>query len=77
MSGEGAKRATRDNRSLAGADRVLVQRRFSQIPMDRGQIFEAELIGAASAVPHTRFLHAKSSQTGRRARASPSALLHS
>ena len=32
--------------------------------MDRGEVFKAELIGAIGTVPHTRFLHAKSSQTG-------------
>ncbi len=39
MAGKGAERAARDNRSLAGTERVLVERRFRQIPMDRGQIF--------------------------------------
>jgi hypothetical protein len=29
------------------------------IPVDRGQLFEAELVGTIGTVPHTRFLHAK------------------
>ena len=50
--------------SLAG-DGVLVERRFGQVPVDLGEVFETEFVGAIGAVPHTRFLHANSSQTGR------------
>ena len=58
MAGLGAERAAGDDRRLAGGDGVLVERRLGQIPVDRGEIFEAEFVGAVGAVPHTRFLHA-------------------
>ncbi len=57
MSGLGAERAALNDRTLARADRVLVQHRRIEIPVNRGQLLKAELISAVSAVPHTRFLH--------------------
>ena len=62
VTGLGAERAAFDQRGFASGDGVLVERGFGEVPVDRGEIFEAEFVGAMSAVPHTRFLHAKSSQ---------------
>ncbi len=62
MAGLGAERAAFDQRGFASGDGMFVKRRFGVIPVDRGEIFEAEFVGAMSAVPHTRFLHAKPSQ---------------
>jgi hypothetical protein len=42
---------------------MLIERRFGQIPVNGGELFETEFVGAIGAVPHTRFLHAMSSQT--------------
>ena len=64
VAGLGAERAAFDERGFAGGDGMLVKRRLGQVPVDRGELFEAEFVGAIGAVPHTRFLHAKSSQTG-------------
>ena len=37
MAGLGAERAAGDDRRLAVADRVLVERRVGQVPVDRGR----------------------------------------
>ena len=42
---------------LARRDRMFVELRRFQVPVDLGQILETEFVGAVSAVPHTRFLH--------------------
>ena len=57
MSGLGTERAAGDNGRLAITNGMLVERGFGQIPVNRGEIFEAEFIGAVRAVPRTRFLH--------------------
>jgi len=66
VAGLGAERAAIDQLGFAGADSVLVKRRLGQIPMDFFEVFETEFVGAVGTVPHTRFLHQKPSQTGRR-----------
>ena len=63
VAGLGAERAAFDQRGFAGRDRMLVERRFGQIPVDRGEVLKAEFVGAIGTVPHTRFLHANSSPT--------------
>src|SRR3954447_19830710 len=63
MARLGAERAALHDRTLARCDRVLVEHGSIQIPVDRGQLFEAELIGAVNAVPHTRFLHGRPPST--------------
>jgi hypothetical protein len=46
---------------------VLVENGRVEIPVDRGQIFEAEFVSAERAVPQTSFLHEKTSRyTGSR-----------
>src|SRR6516225_8999407 len=55
-----AKRAALHQRAFAISDRVLHQDGVGQIPMSAGEVLETELIGAISAVPHTRFYHLKS-----------------
>jgi hypothetical protein len=46
-----------NHRALVAGDRMLDQSRVGQIPIDPGEILEAEFVGAVSAVPQTRFLH--------------------
>jgi hypothetical protein len=58
MAGFGAERTARDNRSLAVADCVLVQRSIGQIPTQFGEMPEAEFVSSVRVVPHTRFSHA-------------------
>ena len=57
VSGFGAQRAAGDDGRLAVADGVLVERGFGQVPIDAGEILEAEFVGSIGAVSHTRFLH--------------------
>src|ERR1700722_3006584 len=57
MSGFGTERAAGDNRRLAITNGMFVEWGFGQIPVNRGEIFEAEFVGAVGAVPRTRFLH--------------------
>ena len=57
MAGFGAKRAAGDDGGLAVANGMFVERGFGQIPVHAGEVFEAEFVGAVSAVPHARFLH--------------------
>ena len=52
-----AERAAGHDGGLASRDRVLVERGRGVIPVDRGEILEAEFVGAVGAVPQTRFLH--------------------
>src|SRR5262249_33077449 len=46
-----------DDRGFVRGDRVLIEYRRGVIPMDGFEVFEAESVGAVSAVPQTRFLH--------------------
>ena len=39
------------------ADRILVEPRLGEIPMQAREALEAEFVGAMGAVAHTRFLH--------------------
>ena len=57
MSGFGAERAAGDDGRLIVADGVLVKRGLGKIPMNAGEIFEAEFVGAVRAIPYTSFLH--------------------
>ena len=59
--GLGAKRAACDNGSLAVADGMLVKRGFGQVPVNRGEIVEAELVGTECGVTQTGFFHGISS----------------
>ena len=54
-AGLGAEGAALNQRAFAVSDRVLHQNGVGQIPMDAGEIFETELLGAIGAIPHTRF----------------------
>src|SRR5438477_7445402 len=56
-AGLGAEGAAMHKRALAVSDRVLHQNGVEQIPMNAGEVLEAEFIGAVRAVPHTRCLH--------------------
>src|SRR5437588_7680243 len=51
------QRSVRDDRSLTERQRMFVEARRFQIPVDRGEVPEAERLSAAGAVPQTRFLH--------------------
>ena len=53
----GAERAALHERAFAVCDRVLHQNGVGQIPMNAGEVLEAEFVGAVHAVPHARFLH--------------------
>ena len=57
MPGLGAERTALHDVAFARRDGVLVERRRVQIPVDRGQILEAEFVSAECAVPQTSFLH--------------------
>src|SRR5262249_62011003 len=52
-----AERTPLHDRSFAPRDRVLVEQRRGVVPVDRLEVLEAKSIGAARAVPQTRFLH--------------------
>ena len=56
-AGLGAERAAVDEGAFAVGDGVLDQSGVGQIPVDAGEIFEAEFVGAVGAVSQTRFLH--------------------
>ena len=56
-AGLGAERAALDDVTFLVGDRVLVERRLGQVPVDRSEILEAEFVGAMSAVTQTCFLH--------------------
>src|ERR1700731_410000 len=57
MAGLGAERAAVDERALTVGDGVLDEPGVGQIPVDAGEIFKAEFVGAVGAVLPTRFLH--------------------
>ena len=61
VAGLGAERAAGDDGRLAVADRVLVERRVGQVPVDRSEVLEAELVGAIGGVAQTGFFHGNSS----------------
>jgi len=56
-AGLGAKGAAVNEVALAVPDGVLDEPAVGEIPVDAGELFEAETLGAVSAVPRTRFLH--------------------
>ena len=56
-AGLGAERAAIDERALVVGDGMLDKRGIGQIPVDRGQVFQAEFFRTMGAVPETRFLH--------------------
>src|ERR1700680_1545489 len=57
MAGFGAERAAVDERALVGGGAVLDRHWFWQVPVDAGEIFKSEFVGAVGSVPRTRFLH--------------------
>ena len=57
MAGLGAERTAGDDRGLAVADRVLIERSVGQVPMDRTKILQTERVGAASGVAQTGFFY--------------------
>ena len=57
MAGLGAERAAVDQRGFLVGQRVLIERRLGQIPMNGCEVFQAEFVGAIGTVPHTSFLH--------------------
>src|SRR5262249_19401712 len=52
-----AERPALHDRGFAVGDGVLVKLGRIEIPVHRGEIFEAELVGAVGTVAQTRFLH--------------------
>src|SRR5262245_31821514 len=52
-----AQRTALHEGGFAARDRVLVEQRRGVVPVDRLEVLEAKSIGAARAVPQTRFLH--------------------
>src|SRR6187397_2168646 len=62
-AGVGAERAALHDRCLAARDRVLVKERRGMIPMYRGKIPKAELVGAVIGIPRAAFLHDATSTT--------------
>ena len=59
MTGLGAERPARHDRSFPCRNGMLVEQRLGEVPVDSGQILEAEFVSAVSAVPHTLLLHQK------------------
>ena len=57
MAGLGAERAARDDRRFAVADRVLIERRLDEVPVNLLEILQAELVGAKSCVTQTGLFH--------------------
>ncbi len=53
-----ADRTALHDGGFARRDRMLVELGRVEIPMNRSNIFEAELVGAVGAVSHTRLFHA-------------------
>ena len=58
-TGLGAECAALDDVALVPANRVLIELLGRQIPMDAGQILQAELVRAMGAIPKTRLFHAR------------------
>ena len=58
VAGKGRQRAAFDHLGFAIADRMLIERRGGQVPMNRFKARQTEFIGAEGVVPHTCFLHA-------------------
>ena len=52
-----AQRTAFHDRGLVRCGRVLVEHRCGVIPVDRLEVLKAKSVGAARAVPQTRFLH--------------------
>jgi hypothetical protein len=59
VTGFGAKRSARHDRSFSGRNGMLVEQRLGEVPVNCGEILEAEFVSAVSAVPHTLLLHPK------------------
>src|SRR6185436_12409963 len=57
-AGLGAERAAFDHMAFLCRNREFVELLGRKIPVDRGQVLEAEFLGAVCAVPQTRFFHA-------------------
>jgi hypothetical protein len=51
------QRAAERQFRLAVPERVLIERRLKQVPMNRLEIFETEFVGAEGAVADARLLH--------------------
>src|SRR5262249_46364343 len=60
------ERAAFHDRGFPCRNRVLVERRRGEIPVDRVEVLEAKSIGAVGAVPQTRFLHERPPRRSRR-----------
>jgi hypothetical protein len=58
-AGLGAERAALDDMTFPGGDRVFVELLGGQIPVDAGQILQAEPVRAMRTVPKTRLFHAR------------------
>ena len=58
-AGLGADRPALDDIGFSAGDRMFVELGRVEIPVDRGEIFETEFVGAVGAVPQTRFLHGR------------------
>src|SRR5262249_28844651 len=63
-AGLGGERAALHDLRLAIGDGMLVKRGLGQVPVDRLETREAELVGAMGAVAQTRFFHRTSSEYG-------------
>src|SRR5262245_62500005 len=55
--GLGADRAALDDGGLTARDRMFIEPRGVEIPMDCSELFETEFIGAVGTVPQTRLPH--------------------
>jgi len=56
-AGLGAQRSCLHDRRFAIPDRVLIERRLREVPVNAGQLLKAELVSAMGAVAQTCFLH--------------------
>src|SRR5436853_86926 len=52
-----AERSALDDRGLVGGNRMLIEWRRVQIPVDRSEVLEADRVSALGAVSQSRFLH--------------------
>ena len=58
-AGLGAERPALDDEAFAVGNRMFDQGAVGQIPVDRCEVFQAELSGAMRAIPQTGFLHSR------------------
>ena len=74
-AGLGAERAAFNDMAFIRGEREFVELLGGKIPVDRCEVLEAEFLGAVSAVPQTRLLHANLRQHPARLTSLPGAWL--